>query len=546
MKKDNLKKQVVKVAIGCLAIFSFGIFIGYQLDNNMISSIQGYLFNAVANLNGMSATDSNATNANATNSNATNSNATDANATNGNATITDNLLYLQSFSLSSSSAKQGDKVNVSIVTNGACNSDATIIFKSMENNLIFTVSVNSLGNNPYIEIPSNVVTTDYIVTDVLLFGENSDGTKFSKQYSINSGIGSTYFNFNSSIKINEAEKEPEIVPVEPVVLNSILINKEFVNLNDEVGISFKTTKEIKTMKLNFTSSNNVEFSAYVQSLYSNPYFKIPETAILGSYDLTSAIIVSDNETVIFTKTGNEGKKFNFNSKIEIIGNSNSAEIIYNNEDINSEIITNIYNAPDNTKIIINADSNPIINEELFNTIKGTNKKLILNYNGNQIIFLGKDITLAKSIDISIIISEIKESSNIGKLINNGIVINFASNGNLPGKALVRISAIEKIKNILGNNSINVYYYNAASNKFNEIAKDVVITSDNYYEFNISHTSDYVLVNQRLSDELVVEEEENIVNFQKSNKVNLLLILAGIIVVILVSVFIVILKNKQKD
>ena len=148
-KKINsnlFRDSALKFILGGIAIFAFGIFVGYQLDNSAITKIQGFLFNAVgdasatdtnatdANATDSNATDSNATDSNATDSNATDSNATDSNATSGNAQATDNILYLQTFELGASSAKAGDRVNVTLGTSGACNSGASIVFKNNTNN----------------------------------------------------------------------------------------------------------------------------------------------------------------------------------------------------------------------------------------------------------------------------------------------------------------------------------------------------------------------------------------------------------------------------
>jgi len=152
---DKFKSKVIKLAVSGVAIFAIGIFVGYQLNYGTLSSIQGYLFNAAGE-----ASDSNASNSNASNSNASNSNASSANAS-----ATDNIIYLQNFALSSSSAKQGDRVNVTIATSGACNSGVSIVFKS-SNGTTFTAQVQDITGTPYIIVPNSAVATTYSVTDV--------------------------------------------------------------------------------------------------------------------------------------------------------------------------------------------------------------------------------------------------------------------------------------------------------------------------------------------------------------------------------------------
>ena len=101
---------------------------------------------------------------------------------------------------------------------------------------------------------------------------------------------------------------------------------------------------------------------------------------------------------------------------------------------------------------------------------------------------------------------------------------------------------EYIKKVL-DSKVNVYYYNDKTNKFTLISSGITLTDD-YYEFNISHTSSYVLTNEEI-DKKYLETNENVVNFQKSNKVNLLLIGAGGLVIIGTTCLIIFIKRKNK-
>ena len=67
-------KNVIKLTVGGILIFIFGLYMGSELDFTSLSSIEGYLYGA------NSATPSDATSGNATSSNATSGNATSGNA----------------------------------------------------------------------------------------------------------------------------------------------------------------------------------------------------------------------------------------------------------------------------------------------------------------------------------------------------------------------------------------------------------------------------------------------------------------------------------
>ncbi len=541
---DKFKSKVIKLAVSGVAIFAVGIFVGYQLNYGTLSSIQGYLFNAAGE-----ASDSNASNSNASDSNASDANASSANASSANASSTDNIIYLQNFVLGSTSAKQGDKVNVTIGTSGACNSAVSIVFKNADGT-IFTAQVQDITGNPYIVIPNSAVATTYSVSDVLLVGRNSDNTTFTKQYSTS---GANTYAFNSSLTIVAKETNNDgnnnggtQQPVANVSLTSISLGSTSAKVSDKVYLNIQTSEKLNSLKLVFTSADGKTFIVYAKDLSTKPYIEIPSSTVGGTYSLTSAIIATSKSSTAYSKDGgNDTEKFDFNSTIEI-SDGTETTFIYNNEDVNSDILTKLYNAPSGSEITINADSNTLINEELFNAIKGKNKKLVINYKDNQIVFNGREIDDSKTIDISMTVDSVSSNENISKLVSNGVVVNFPDNGNLPGKALIRVKATDEVDKIL-NDNVFVYVYNESTNDFCVVATSVKKSSDGYYEFTITHNSDYLIVNEKIDSKLVVSQNGGIVvNFQKGNGTLLMLIAVGVVVIIAAVILIVVLKKKKND
>lgn len=529
---DKFKSKVIKLAVSGIAIFAVGIFVGYQLNYGTLSSIQGYLFNAAGE-----ASDSNASNSNASDANASSSNASSANAS-----ATDNIIYLQNFALGSTSAKQGDKVNVTIGTSGACNSAVSIVFKNASGTT-FTAQVQDITGNPYIVIPNSAVATTYSVSDVLLVGRNSDNTTFTKQYST-SGANTYAFNSSLTVVAKETNNGGTQQPVAKVSLTSISLGSTSAKVSDKVYLNVQTSEKLNSLKLVFTSTDGKTFTVYAKDLSTKPYIEIPSSTVGGTYSLTSAIIATSKSSSAYSKNGgNDTEKFDFNSTIEI-SDGTETTFIYNNEDINSDVLTKLYNAPSGSEITINADSNTLINEELFNAIKGKNKKLVINYKDNQIVFNGRDIDDSKTIDISMTVDSVSSNENISKLVSNGVVVNFPDNGNLPGKALIRVKATDEVDKIL-NNNVFVYVYNESTNDFCVVDTSVKKSSDGYYEFTITHNSDYLIVNEKLDSKLVVSQSsDNVVNFQKGNGTLLMLIAVGVAVIIAAVILIVVLKKKK--
>ena len=565
---NEFKKKVTELIVSGIAIFAFGIFVGYQLKYGAISSIQGYLFNAASESNNQTATSSNATSSNATSSNATSSNATSSNATSSNATssnatssnatssnatssnatssnatssnanITDNIIYLLQFDLANTEVEQGEKINVTLRTSGAYNSAASVVFAS-SNGATFTVQVQNIGNNPYIIIPNSALATTYSIKSIMIVGKNSDNTTFANQFTESDGYSNIF-----AKKLTITQKQTNNTVTKTLNLKNISLKSTTAKIGEKVYLNLETNEKLESLKLTF-SSNEKKFTIYAKDLNSSdPYIEIPSTVETGTYTLISTILYTTENSKSYSIDGSNGtEKFAFNSKLEI-KEEETETYIYNNENINAETIAKLYNAPTGTNITINADDNTIIDEELFNTIKGKNKQLTINYKENQIIFDGTSITNAKTIDASMTVNNISTNENINKLVSNGIVVNFQDNGNLPGKAIIRIKLEESLNNLL-NDNVYVYIYNESTNNFSLVDTNAKKTADGYYEFTITHNSSYIMVNEELDNELISNEnEENIVDFQKSDTALIILLIIGVLVIIIGALALTIPENKK--
>ena len=570
-----MKKTILGIVRGGIAVFMIGILVGNTLKSNALTSIQGYLFkyatatdgNAsdanywdatdgnASDANYWDATDGNASDANywdATDGNASDANywsATDGNASDGNASganvqpinSNDNVINLTSFSLNKTVATVGDTVYVTLKTTGALVIGGSVILRSPSHTTVYGLKINSMFNRPYVVIPKNMIAANYQVTDLLLTGLNSDETTFSKSYASGLGINSSYFKFNCTIKVNN--------PYEKIKLNSISFDKSKIGVGEKVNVNIDASEELESVKLTFKHSQKaVSLSIYVKNLQDNPYFEIPTNFEKGKYSLTGVALSSANVTTTYTLSGsNQTEKLNFNYTIEVSENSN-AEAIYNNEDITAEVISNLYESS-NPVITINASGDTIINSEIFNIAKSTNKRLIISNNDNSLIFDGGEINTPKAIDASIAVGKIRLNTTIGGLVPNGIIVSFADNGNLPGKATVKIKANKITDEILGVKDVYVYFFNTSNQKFVSISDNVRKTSDGYYEFEITHNSDYILVNEKLDDLLLYKEgnsSDEVVAFQKSDNLYLLMIGAGLALAIVVAVVIIVLNSKKKN
>jgi len=552
-----------RVAVVFLFIFAMGMLFGKVVNFSNIKSLEGYLFNlgnviesnALADATASNATDCNATSSNATDCNATSSNATDCNATSSNAQTDNGEIYLESFKFKSNSVAIGEKMYLDISTSGDKLESATIFLSNESNGATLTAQVKDIGGNPYIVIPSNAAVTTYTTLDVLLEARTDSGILFEKYYSTYSSLGAWAFDFG---KVEIAVTQKVVSSTEPAKeeitlnLNSIKFISDSVKVGENAKLTIACNLKLISAKLTFKSTSSEDaFTVYAKSLNSEPYITVPTGTKALEYKLSTIVLETENVTRIFgVDTSVSGvEKLNFDIKIKVEENTDATILEYNNENITDKVLSDISKSKA-TSIVINADGKSIVSKALFNTLKGKEKDLIIKYKGNELVFCGKEIVNAKDIDVSVNVydttnEEVKET--IGSMINKGIVIDYKSNGYLPGRALTRIKATDVMENNIGNN-IYVYYYNETSNKFELIAENISLTKDGYYEFNISHNSKYVLVNGELDSSIVCEstEDGNVVSFVQGNATYLLLVILAVVVIITVVIILVVNKKRQNN
>ena len=530
---NKIKFDSNHILIGVFLLIT-GIVLGITVSTSGTFALEGDSRASATSATSTNATSTNATSTNATSTNATSTNATSANATSTNATAanasrTDNIIYLNGFSLSTTSAKTGEKVYVNKTTTGACNSGMSLHFVGLNNKSHeFSVNVEDMNSKPYFIVPRNVLSGNYSVNLVTLIGLNSDENTFSKCLTTDDSKSScSEFGFNITLKVENAGNKE-------IKLNNISLKQIEGLVGEKVDVNYTASDTLTSMRLFFESGNEA-FVVNVLDLDSNPYFYIPSTVKAEEYNLVKVVIMTDDASNVIND--------NYNIKLTVKDNSKKT-YIYNNSEITNDIIKELYDNHEVSEITVNVDNSSIISEELFKTIIGTNKKLIINTNGNQLIFNGRDIKNPKSIDVNMSTSVTDVDDNLANTVSNGIIVNFVSNGNLPGNALVRLKVTELMKERFGNDRVYVYFYDSIEKGFNLISNGIT-SNDGYYEFSISHNSKYVLSNVKLASNLILEKESNkVVNFRQSDTNYLLILSAGLIFILILIVIALVLKNKK--
>jgi len=179
--------------------------------------------------------------------------------------------------------------------------------------------------------------------------------------------------------------------------------------------------------------------------------------------------------------------------------------------MNDDYIDKIKAAKDNDVITLDCTKNAKVKKEAFDAIKGTNKTLLLVNDGIQWIFKGADISeTTKDINTQIKISKLDDFGDEVMLNcfvenNNGLVIEFAPNGILPCKALIKIKADYTFRDYVGERDLYVYHYQGTDGSLEAIANKIEISENGYYEFYITHNSKYIISSKKAKAASVVKD-----------------------------------------
>ncbi|MEG0451546.1 MAG: hypothetical protein RR558_00655 [Coprobacillus sp.] len=189
-----------------------------------------------------------------------------------------------------------------------------------------------------------------------------------------------------------------------------------------------------------------------------------------------------------------------------------------------DYLDTISSAKNDSVITVDCTKNHIIDEKAFSNIKGTNKTLILVNDGIQWIFKGSDIkNPIKKINTSVKIYAFDEFDNRTLIEcftegSKGMVIEFASNGLLPGKTQIKIKADYTFRNYIGDSDLYVYHYN--DDGLETIAEKIDITSDGFYQFYITHNSKYIISKQKAKTSSIVKDSTSTLGNQSDPTKNI--------------------------
>lgn len=161
---------------------------------------------------------------------------------------------------------------------------------------------------------------------------------------------------------------------------------------------------------------------------------------------------------------------------------------------NPKIFEHINSMPEATAGKIYIDSKGVALKEIFEAIKGKDKTLVFYKDNYQWVFNGLDVTTPKDVQLNV---EFEKVSGKDYGFDSDLLkIVFEKNGELPGKANVRIKSDYTYQIFELSNSMYLYYLNEDTGRVelesDSDVKHVLDGTDHWCQFDISHNSTFMV------------------------------------------------------
>ena len=490
---------------------------------------------------------------------------------------TDHFLQVNRFRIKNNSIKYGDKVYLDLqYTSSKFIASCSLWLKSIEYESSLYYPIQDFATNPYFVMQDTAVGAvfpgEYEVRAMTCFSKNQPNQYLVEKNSNLTYSDNTFVNESGTIQVEEEENKIHSN------LNFVyfeLLDKE-VSKGDTVHAYFSANIDIKSILVSFYNPiTNEEVSVSLKGVEER-YFVVPSTIALGNYQLSyilmkgvngeSYTLMNDSDGIKLYQDGllaysNISVDFNQSFLVKDLENTLEGDLasgaktyFFDNANYSSDIQSQIDSLDDTATIYVVADHLSVIQKDLFQSIQGTNRTLVVNYLESEWVFHGSDITNLKNVDVSLLLGDVshqdfQEADFIKDLPEKTKVLTFSNNGELPGRALIRLKSTD-LDQVFAGDDLYIYYYDSKQNCLYKVAIEVQM-KNGYYEFYLQHNSSYLLTSKLLNKNYVSSDEQ----FLKLNSVEhdledkslpvVLYFIAGLIVIAVVVLTIVMVRSRKR-
>ena len=288
------------------------------------------------------------------------------------------------------------------------------------------------------------ISEDGIYKVEIPYTNNLISGTFNYSIDLTDKAGNTSNCIGKSFKVVNTTEEPDIDTTPPVVTSITTDTKDSITLPGVGSITISGTEDKASSVSGYVTIGNIQSTG--TSLYVN--FTAP--VVDGKWSATETFSLDQNAKAGIYKTLWMSVTDANNCTYSTEALPCSWSVGHESEDIavettlnNPNLVDTLKNMDEGQTAVVRATTTNVAPEEVFEAIKGEDKNVVFDEDGIQWVFNGQNISdeNIKDVDLSVDIENSEDLTDLGyEEGSTGTILDFAPNGVLPGKCVVRLKS----------------------------------------------------------------------------------------------------------
>ena len=298
--------------------------------------------------------------------------------------------------------------------------------------------------NKHVDFYLSDISEDGVYKVEIPYTDNLISGTFNYSIDLTDKAGNTSNCLGKSFKIVNTTEEPDIDVAPPVVTSITTDTKDSITLPGVGSITISGTEDKASSVSGYVTIGNTESTG--TSLYVN--FTAP--VVDGKWSATETFSLDQNAKAGIYKTLWMSVTDANNCTYSTEALPCSWSVGHESEDIavettlnNPNIVDTLKNMDEGQTAVVRTTTTNVAPAEVFEAIKGEDKNVVFDEDGIQWIFNGQNISdeNIKDVDLSVDIENSEDLTDLGyEEGSTGTILDFAPNGVLPGKCVVRLKS----------------------------------------------------------------------------------------------------------
>lgn len=316
-----------------------------------------------------------------------------------------------------------------------------------------SISINTQWTSDYTSSTEFNKHVDFYLSDIsedgvykveIPYTDNLISGTFNYSIDLTDKAGNTSNCLGKSFKVVNTTEEPDIDVAPPVVTSITTDTKDPITLPGVGSITISGTEDKASSVSGYVTIGNTEATG--TSLYVN--FTAP--VVDGKWSVTETFSLDQNAKAGIYKTLWMSVTDANNCTYSTEALPCSWSVGHESEDIavettlnNPNLVYTLKNMDEGQTAVVRTTTTNIAPAEVFEAIKGEDKNVVFDEDGIQWVFNGQNISdeNIKDVDLSVDIENSEDLTDLGyEEGSTGTILNFAPNGVLPGKCVVRLKS----------------------------------------------------------------------------------------------------------